>query len=35
MDKFEIETLAVHAGEAADLTTGALQPPLHMATIFK
>jgi cystathionine gamma-synthase len=33
MDEFE--TLAVHAGEEADPTTGALRLPLHMATTFK
>ena len=33
MDEFD--TLAVHAGEAADPTTGALRLPLHMATTFK
>ncbi len=31
----DFETLAVHAGEAADPTTGALRLPLHMATTFK
>ena len=31
----EIETLAIHAGEEADPTTGALRLPLHMATTFK
>jgi len=35
MDEFEFETLAVHAGESADLTTGAMRLPLHMATTFK
>lgn len=33
MDEFE--TLAIHAGEAADPSTGALRLPLHMATTFK
>jgi cystathionine beta-lyase/cystathionine gamma-synthase len=33
MDEFE--TLAIHAGEEADPTTGALRLPLHMATTFK
>jgi cystathionine gamma-synthase len=31
----EFDTLAVHAGEEADPTTGALRLPLHMATTFK
>jgi methionine-gamma-lyase len=35
MDEFDFETLAVHAGESADPTTGALREPLHMATTFK
>jgi methionine-gamma-lyase len=35
MDEFDLETLAVHAGESADPTTGALRLPLHMATTFK
>ena len=35
MDEFDFETLAVHAGENADPTTGALRMPLHMATTFK
>ncbi|MBN1148328.1 MAG: PLP-dependent transferase [Anaerolineales bacterium] len=36
MDKLlEFDTLAVHAGEEADPTTGALRLPLHMATTFK
>jgi len=35
MDEFEFETLAVHAGESADPTTGAMRLPLHMATTFK
>ena len=35
MDEFDFETLAVHAGESADPTTGALRLPLHMATTFK
>jgi methionine-gamma-lyase len=33
MDEFE--TLAIHAGEAADPGTGALRLPLHMSTTFK
>lgn len=33
MDEFE--TLAIHAGEAADPETGALRLPLHMSTTFK
>jgi methionine-gamma-lyase len=35
MDEFDFETLAVHAGEGADPTTGAMRLPLHMATTFK
>jgi methionine-gamma-lyase len=35
MDEFDFETLAVHAGESADPSTGALRLPLHMATTFK
>ena len=35
MDEFDFETLAVHAGESADPTTGAMRLPLHMATTFK
>jgi cystathionine gamma-synthase len=31
----EFDTLAVHAGEEADPSTGALRLPLHMATTFK
>jgi cystathionine beta-lyase/cystathionine gamma-synthase len=35
MDEFDFETLAVHAGESADPSTGALRLPLHMSTAFK
>ena len=35
MENFNFETLAVHAGEIADPTTGAMRMPLHMATTFK
>jgi methionine-gamma-lyase len=35
MNEFDFETLAIHAGEDADPTTGALRLPLHMATTFK
>ncbi|MGC9396513.1 MAG: trans-sulfuration enzyme family protein [Anaerolineae bacterium] len=35
MDEFDLETLAIHAGEDADPATGALRLPLHMATTFK
>jgi methionine-gamma-lyase len=35
MDKFDFETLAIHAGESPDPTTGATRMPLHMATAFK
>ncbi len=31
----ELDTLAVHAGEEPDPSTGALRIPLHMATAFK
>ncbi|MFL7810893.1 MAG: PLP-dependent transferase, partial [Anaerolineae bacterium] len=30
-----IETLALHAGEQPDPTTGALRVPIHMAASFK
>ncbi len=32
---YEVETLALHAGEEPDPQTGALRLPLHMATSFK
>lgn len=32
---YDFETLAVHAGEEADVATGALRLPIHMATTFK
>ena len=32
---YELETLAVHAGEEPDPETGALRLPLHMATSFR
>jgi methionine-gamma-lyase len=35
MKEFDFETLAVHAGESADPTTGALRLPLHMTTTYK
>jgi len=35
MEEFNFETLAIHAGESADPTTGAMRLPLHMATTFK
>ena len=35
MEEFDFETLAIHAGEYADPTTGALRMPMHMATAFK
>jgi cystathionine beta-lyase/cystathionine gamma-synthase len=34
-DEYLFDTLAVHAGEGADPTSGALRLPLHMATTFK
>lgn len=30
-----IETLAVHAGNEADLVTGAITPPIHLSTTFQ
>jgi cystathionine gamma-synthase len=30
-----IETLAVHAGHAPDLSTGAVTPPIHLSTTFE
>lgn len=30
-----IETIAVHAGHAPDLTTGAVTPPIHLSTTFE
>jgi len=35
MNEFDFETLAIHAGENPDPTTGATRMPLHMATTFK
>lgn len=35
MDRYALETLALHAGEEPDPQTGALRLPLHMATSFK
>jgi len=35
MEEFDFETLAIHAGESPDPTTGATRLPLHMATTFK
>jgi len=36
MDDFKaFETLAIHAGEAADPETGALRTPIHMTTTFQ
>ncbi len=34
MNQPGIHTLAIHAGESADPTTGALVPPLHLASTF-
>jgi len=34
-DDYDFDTLAVHAGEDADPSTGALRLPIHMATTFK
>ncbi|HYC50573.1 MAG TPA: aminotransferase class I/II-fold pyridoxal phosphate-dependent enzyme, partial [Gemmatimonadaceae bacterium] len=31
----KIETIAVHAGHATDVTTGAVTPPIHMSTTFE
>src|SRR3954452_6811826 len=30
-----IDTLAVHAGRAVDLSTGAVSPPIHLSTTFE
>src|SRR5580658_8442166 len=30
-----IETIAIHAGAAPDTETGAVTPPIHLATTFK
>jgi cystathionine beta-lyase/cystathionine gamma-synthase len=35
MDRYALETLALHAGEEPDPQTGALRLPLHMATSFR
>ena len=35
MDKYQIETLAVQAGEEPDPVTGAMRLPIEMATTFK
>ena len=35
MNEFDFETLAIHAGESPDPSTGATRMPLHMATTFK
>ena len=35
MAELTVETLAVHAGEEPDPTTGALTPPLHMSAAFE
>jgi len=35
MEELDFETLAIHAGESPDPTTGATRMPLHMATTFK
>jgi cystathionine gamma-synthase len=32
---FHVETLAVHAGRAIDLATGAVMPPIHLSTTFE
>jgi cystathionine beta-lyase/cystathionine gamma-synthase len=31
----KIETLAVHAGQEIDPTTGAVTPPIHLSTTFE
>ena len=33
-DKFELETLAIHAAQPPDPSTGAVVPPLHLSTTF-
>ena len=35
MSDLSLDTLAIHAGEEADPTTGALTPPVHMSAAFK
>jgi cystathionine beta-lyase/cystathionine gamma-synthase len=35
MPDLTLDTLAIHAGEEADPTTGALTPPVHMSAAFK
>ncbi len=35
MTKPHLETLAVHAGHAPDAATGAVAPPIHLATTFE
>ena len=35
MTKPHLETLAVHAGHAPDSATGAVSPPIHLATTFE
>src|SRR5688500_5558166 len=30
-----LETIAVHAGHAPDVTTGAVTPPIHLSTTFE
>ena len=32
---YAFETLAIHAGEESDPTTGALTPPIHTSAAFK
>ncbi len=33
-DKYQFETLAIHAGQETDPATGAVTPPLHLASTF-
>ncbi len=33
--KLRVETLAVHAGQAVDMATGAVAPPIYLATTFE
>lgn len=35
MNKYKLETLAIHAGENPDPNSGAIRPPIHMSNTFK
>lgn len=34
METFELDTLAIHAGQAPDAETGAVMPPIHLSSTF-